>query len=139
MPLRLLERALRRPFLPFLTFAVAGQVFLAWPWSGVERPVWVFTAIVLFVLTCALAVLTRRPKLSNLAILAPLLYLVVLALWRHASAGAPDGLDVIALLPIAWTALFGTMRQVAVTIAAFVATLIVPIWLVGAPDYPQSE
>jgi PAS domain S-box-containing protein len=67
------------------------------------------------------------------------LYLVVLALWRHAAHGAPDGLDVVALLPVAWTALFGTMRQVVITIAAYFATVVVPIWVIGAPDYPHHE
>jgi PAS domain S-box-containing protein len=139
MPAPLLERALRRPYLPFLAFAVAGQVYLAWPWSGVDRPAWAFAAVALFVLTCILAVATRRPNLGNLAIVPPLLYLAVLGLWSYADAGAPDGLDVIALLAIAWTALFGTMRQVAVTTVAFAAVLILPTLLVGAPDYPAGE
>ncbi len=139
MPLRLLERALRRPFVPFLAFAIAGQAYLAWPWSDVARPAWAGAAIALFVLTCGLAVVTRRPHLARYAVLAPVLYLLVLALWRHASHGAPDGLDIVALLPVAWTALFGAMRQVVITIAAYVATVIAPIWIVGAPDYPHAE
>jgi PAS domain S-box-containing protein len=139
MPASLLERALRRPYLPFLAFAVAGQVYLAWPWSGVERPVWAFAAVALFISTCILAVVVRRPGLAQLAIVPPLLYLVVLALWAHADAGAPDGLDVIGLLSIAWTALFGTMRQVVVTTAAFAAVVVLPTLLIGAPDYPVGE
>jgi PAS domain S-box-containing protein len=139
MPAPLLERALRRPYLPFLVFAVAGQIYLAWPWSHVERPASAYAAMALFVLTCILAVAARRPGLSNLAIVPPVLYLAVLALWGHADAGAPDGMDVIALLAIAWTALFGTMRQVVVTTAAFAAVLILPTLLVGSPDYPAGE
>ena len=138
----MLARALRRPYLPFLVFAVAGQAYLAWPWTDVARPAWAYAAVALFVLTCALVVVARRPGLGNLAILAPLLFLVVLAVWRHAEAGGTagtHGMDVIALLPVAWTALFGTMRQVAVTIAAFVATQVLPIWIVGAPEYPHAE
>lgn len=139
MPARLFERALRRPYLPFLAFAVAGQIYLAWPVTGVDRPLWAAVAVALFALTCVLAMATRRPELSNLAVLPPLLYLAVLAVWGHAVGGAPDGLDVIALLSVAWAALFGTMRQVAITVAGFAAALILPIWLLGAPDYPDSQ
>jgi diguanylate cyclase (GGDEF)-like protein len=69
----------------------------------------------------------------------PLSYFVVVAMLRHAEGGAASGLSPLLLLPYFWIALHGSTKQlIAATIAA-ATVLILPILLVGSPQYPLTE
>ena len=55
------------------------------------------------------------------------------------SGGGGSGLAVLLLLPIVWLAFYGSVRQLMAGIFALVLALILPILIVGAPDYPASQ
>ena len=72
-------------------------------------------------------------------ILPPFGYFVVIALLREADGGASSPFGVLAMLPVFWLALYGSRRQLAVSIVGVAAVYFVPVVLVGSPEYPPSE
>jgi diguanylate cyclase (GGDEF)-like protein len=94
-------------------------------------------------LTAALAVgsllvpWARLPSWSRAV--PPLAYLVVVAVLRQAEGGAGAGYAPLVFLPIVWLALFGSRAQVLGGAAAATAVFMVPIVVVGPPDYPATE
>src|SRR4051794_35663133 len=68
-----------------------------------------------------------------------LVFLAGVALLRDAAGGAFGGLGALALLPILWFALYGTRAQLAFVVPAVGATFLVPMVLVGAPEYPADQ
>jgi diguanylate cyclase (GGDEF)-like protein len=79
----------------------------------------------------------RLPQFAQ--ILPPFGYFIVIALLREADGGAGSPYGVLAMLPVFWLALYGTRRQLAVSIAGVAAVYLLPVWIVGAPDYPAAE
>jgi diguanylate cyclase (GGDEF)-like protein/PAS domain S-box-containing protein len=59
-------------------------------------------------------------------------YFVVVGLLRDASEGSSSIFDPLVALPVVWFAIFGTGRQLAVSIAAMALTLILPTIVIGA-------
>jgi diguanylate cyclase (GGDEF)-like protein len=72
-------------------------------------------------------------------ILPPFAYFVVIALLREADGGASSPFGVLAMLPVFWLALYGSRRQLAVSIVGVAAVYFLPVVLVGSPEYPPSE
>jgi len=79
----------------------------------------------------------RLPHFAQ--IVPPFAYFVVIALLREADGGGSSSYGVLALLPVFWLALYGTRRQLAVSIAGVAAVFFAPVLLVGSPEYPASE
>jgi diguanylate cyclase (GGDEF)-like protein len=73
------------------------------------------------------------------AVLPPLAYMLVVALLRDADGGGSSAYGALLMLPIFWLALYGSPQQLAVGFAGLAAVFVVPILLVGAPEYPPSE
>ena len=73
------------------------------------------------------------------AVLPPLAYLLVIALLREADGGGSSAYAALFMLPIFWLALYGSPQQLAVGFAGLAAVFVVPVALIGAPDYPPSE
>jgi diguanylate cyclase (GGDEF)-like protein len=71
-------------------------------------------------------------------VLAPLGYVVAVALLRDAGSGTGAGVGVLVLLPVFWLALYGTRGQLAILLATLLAFFVLPALLVGAPQYPLS-
>ena len=69
----------------------------------------------------------------------PLLYIVAVALLRHAGGGIGSDLVPLFALPVIWVALYGSRAELFVTVAALVAATIGPIVVIGPPDYPRSD
>jgi diguanylate cyclase (GGDEF)-like protein len=78
----------------------------------------------------------RLPSWTH--VLAPLGYVVSLALLRDAGEGANAGVGVLVLLPVFWLALYGTRAQLAIITGAVLAFFVLPALLVGAPAYPPA-
>ena len=72
-------------------------------------------------------------------VLVPILYLAGLGYLRLGSGGYQSGMSVLVLLPIVWIALYGTVRQLYVIVAASAATIMLPIVMIGPPLYPDTE
>jgi diguanylate cyclase (GGDEF)-like protein len=86
----------------------------------------------------AIAVPWRRlPHFAQIA--PPFAYFIVIALLREADGGSVSAYAVLAMLPVFWLALYGSREQLAVSIVGVGAILVVPILIVGSPEYPPSE
>lgn len=68
-----------------------------------------------------------------------LLYCLALVCARAAEGGARSGLAMLFLLPVIFIALYGTRRTLAVTVLGTFLAMVLPIVLVGAPQYPVGE
>jgi diguanylate cyclase (GGDEF)-like protein/PAS domain S-box-containing protein len=69
----------------------------------------------------------------------PLAYFVILALLRDAAGGTPTAFDPLLAIPITWFAIYGTGRQLAVSILAMGLTLLLPLVLPGQPEYDSEQ
>ncbi len=69
----------------------------------------------------------------------PLLYLAAVVLLRAAEGGSVSGYSPLLLLPLFWVALTGDRQLLIAMCLGIAAVLILPIVLVGAPDYPVTE
>jgi diguanylate cyclase (GGDEF)-like protein len=91
----------------------------------------------LIVATVALAPWSRLPQFAETV--PPLAYFVVIALLRESQGGSVSGYSALAMLPIFWLALYGTRSQLAIGIAGLASMFLMPLLLVGPPDYPTTE
>lgn len=69
----------------------------------------------------------------------PFLFFGVVGLLRDAEGGASSGYALLMFLPVLWVALHGTRAQLAGAVALAVATVVVPLLVVGSPEYPPDE
>ncbi|MGO9455490.1 MAG: ATP-binding protein [Acidimicrobiales bacterium] len=79
----------------------------------------------------------RLPRWSWL--LVPVGYMAVIAMLRDAQGGSASGMGIVFLVPIVWIAFYGNRAELLAGLAAVAAALLVPVWLIGAPGYPQSS
>ena len=92
-------------------------------------------AVALFVASATVP--WRRLPPSALLIL-PLACDAFVALLRHSQGGSQSGYSSLLVLPVVWVAFVGGRRSVLLVVAAGAMTLMLPIALVGAPDYPST-
>jgi len=105
--------------LPFALLPVAGL-------SYADPRVAIAAAMVPLIVGSALLVPWGRLPAWPQAIL-PLAYFVMLALLRDAGGGTPSVFDPLLAIPITWFAIYGTGRELAVSIAAMGLTLLLPL------------
>ncbi|MGZ4402518.1 MAG: sensor histidine kinase [Gaiellaceae bacterium] len=79
---------------------------------------------------------SRFPRFATLAI--PLGYLALAALLREAAGGSTSGFGGLYLLPVLWLAVTAGRRELAVILAAMATAQLIPLALVGAPEYPET-
>ena len=71
---------------------------------------------------------------------AALLFLAAVAFLRNSVGGTNSGTSALAMIPVFYTALYGRSgRQLAVVVAGVGLFYLLPIVIVGAPAYPQSQ
>ena len=92
---------------------------------------------VLIVLAAAYAPWERLPRIVE--IVPPLAFFVVIAMLRESDGASQSSYAVLALLPMFWLALYGTRRDLAVSIAGIAAVFVAPLLIIGPPEYPSSE
>jgi diguanylate cyclase (GGDEF)-like protein/PAS domain S-box-containing protein len=117
--------------LPFLLVPLAGLSFT-------DPRVAIAAAMVPIIVGSALLVPWERFPAWPQAIL-PLAYFVLLALLRDASDSTPTAFDPLLAIPITWFAIYGTGRELAVSIFAMVLTLLAPLVLPGHTAYDSEE
>lgn len=133
------SRAVRTRVLPFFIAGVMGVVTLMVP-SAYHNPSLVVAAMVVtaaIVVAGLLLPWRRLPKACQ--IVPPFLYFAVVAMLRHAEGGAASGLSPLLLLPYFWISLYGSRKQLIAATGVAAAVLIMPILLVGSPQYPLTE
>jgi diguanylate cyclase (GGDEF)-like protein len=114
--------------LPFVLF---------WLPDGHWRPVPFIVAGVVTVVIAGVALWAPSERLPGWAPCAlSFAYLLVFVLLR--AAGGPSGVAPMVLLPVFWLGLYGSWRQLWSLLAAISAVLIVPMIVVGGPEYPAS-
>ncbi|MGZ4244408.1 MAG: diguanylate cyclase domain-containing protein [Solirubrobacteraceae bacterium] len=71
---------------------------------------------------------------------AALLFLTAVAFLRNSVGGTNSGMSALAMIPVFYAALYGRSgRQLAVVVAGVGLFYMLPIVIVGAPAYPQSQ
>jgi PAS domain S-box-containing protein len=78
----------------------------------------------------------RLPKWGPAMV--PVAYYGVFALLRDGAGGSRSAMISLLLLPLIWLALYGTPRQLLLGVVALVATVGLPILLIGGAAYPAS-
>ena len=69
----------------------------------------------------------------------PLCYFAIIALLRDASGVSPSIFGPLVVLPVTWFAIYGTGRELAVSIFVMALTLFGPIALIGGREYSTDE
>jgi diguanylate cyclase (GGDEF)-like protein/PAS domain S-box-containing protein len=117
---------------PFVLGAILPFVLLPFAATSVTDPR-VLAAAALTPILIALVLELSWARLPAWTQAVPLLaYFVVVGLLRDASEGSSSIFDPLVALPVVWFAVFGTGRELAVSIVAMALTLTVPV-VVGEP------
>jgi diguanylate cyclase (GGDEF)-like protein/PAS domain S-box-containing protein len=123
-------------------FALAGLLpFALIPFADVnvtDPRVLIAAAIVLVDIALALRMPWGRLPAWPQAIL-PLTYFIIIALLRDASGVSPGIFGPLVILPVTWFAIYGTGRELAVSIFVLAMTLILPIALIGGSTYGSQD
>ncbi len=117
--------------LPFALVPVAGL-------SYADPRVAVAAAMVPLIVGAALLVPWERFPAWPQAVL-PLGYFVILGLLRDASGSTPTVFDPLLSIPITWFAIYGTGRELALSIAAMGLTLLAPFIIPGGGGYDGEQ
>jgi PAS domain S-box-containing protein len=99
----------------------------------------ILIALLLFFLLLTAAFVLPWERLPNWAWLTiPIGYMAVIALIRDAQGVGESELVVVYLLPIVWMSLYGRRLHLLVGLFCMDLALMIPVLLVGAPNYPLS-
>ncbi len=125
--------------MPFVVVASIGvAASLIWPTQiSVASLSLILVTFVLAVVCVATSI--RRTSRSWVDPVAPYLFFVVVALVRDVSGGSASGLSTLVALPILWLALTGTRRDVMIGGLFTAAVFVVPLVMIGAPDYTPND
>jgi hypothetical protein len=126
--------------LPVFALVAIGTILIALiPFPHDARREISIAGVIFFVLIAAAFLLPweRLPDWAWLII--PIGYIAVIAIIRDAQGGADSGLVVVYLLPIVWLSLYGRRLHLLVGLFCMDLALLVPLLLIGAPDYPTIE
>ena len=132
------EGLLRRTA-PFLVAMLLSYAAVRLP--AVERDeTEILEAAALNLLLIAAVVFLPWQKLPRTAdLIPPLMYMVVITLLRDGLGGAVSAYSTLLILPVLWLAMYGTRAQLAVGVLGVAVLLVMPILLIGEPDYTDEE
>jgi diguanylate cyclase (GGDEF)-like protein len=106
--------------------------------NGSSAPLIAAAVLNAFILIGAIVVPWHRlPHFAQ--VVPPFAYFIVIALLREADGGSMSSYGVLSMLPVFWLALYGTRKQLALSIVGVAAVFLAPLLLLGAPEYPSSE
>ncbi|HEY2321195.1 MAG TPA: sensor domain-containing diguanylate cyclase [Solirubrobacteraceae bacterium] len=98
------------------------------------------TGLALMAGTLAIAATRGRGVSHTGLVSAALLFLTAVAFLRNSVGGTNSGTSALAMIPVFHTALYGrSRRQLAVVVAGVGLFYMLPILIVGAPAYPQTQ
>jgi signal transduction histidine kinase len=123
--------------LPFTLIAVATAFALLFlPTGQLNYPevsaAATFAAALLVLALCW----SVAPRVATLGI--PFGYVLLAALLREAAGGSASGFGGLFLLPVLWLAVTAGRRELGAILAAMAAAQLVPLEVIGAPEYPES-
>jgi diguanylate cyclase (GGDEF)-like protein/PAS domain S-box-containing protein len=87
----------------------------------------------------ALRLAMRRSRRSWVDVAAPLVSFPLIVMLRDATGGAGSGLDPLVAIPVFWLAIFGTRRDLRAAMVLVALTFLLPMVVLGPPDYPLTE
>ncbi|MEJ7833866.1 MAG: EAL domain-containing protein [Nocardioides sp.] len=136
----MLQRPMWRDAAPFVVVAAIVLTSVALPPhdEGAGGRLWLIFGIFAAALGL-LAVSLRRPERTWLDPFPAYLFFGVIALARDLTGGAASGLALLVALPILWLAMTGTRRELYVAGGLTAAVFLIPMFTIGAPDYPFSD
>ena len=125
--------------LPLFALVALGTVLIGViPFPARSRAE-IIVALVLFFLLLTTAFVLPWDRLPSGAwLIIPIGYMTVIALIRDAQGGATPELVIVYLLPIVWMSLYGKRLHLLVGLFCMDLALMVPVLLIGAPNYPLS-
>jgi len=126
--------------LPVFALVAVGTVLLAViPFPHDARREISIAGVIFFVLVAAAFLIPweRLPEWAWLVI--PIGYIAVIAIIRDAQGGANSHIVAVFLLPIVWLALYGRRLHLLVGLFCLDLALLVPLLIVGPPEYPTIE
>lgn len=125
--------------LPFLALAAIGALSLALPPYN-SKPVHLVASLALVAgMVVALRLAMRRKTRSWVDVVAPLGSFPLIVMLRDATGGAESGLDPLVAIPVFWLAIFGTRRDLRAAMVLVALTFLLPMVVLGPPDYPLTE
>ncbi len=119
--------------------AVGTVLFAVLPFPSDGRREIAVAGVLFFVLVTAAFLLPweRVPDWAWLII--PVGYMAVIGLLRDAQGGSRSGLIIVYALPIVWLAVYGRLSHVLAGLFFMDVALLVPVLIVGPPNYPESD
>ena len=133
------KEGLLRRTAPFLVAMIVGFAAVRLPAEQRDDSV-ILTAGIVNIALVAMVVLLPWEKLPRTAdLVPPLAYMVVVALLRDALGGAASAYSTLLVLPVLWLAMYGSRAQLAVSVVGVAVLLMMPIALIGAPEYTDEE
>jgi two-component system sensor histidine kinase/response regulator len=132
------QRVHPRDFAPFAVAALIGLGSVLLPGPDLDWTLFAIATALTVVLAAVGFVSARLGRGDVLILLGPLVYLVVVALLRHASRTGGGGFAPLAILSIVFLALFGSRSRLLIGLVAMAVVLLVPALIYGEPRYPAS-
>ncbi len=127
-----------RQMVPFL-----GASLLAWIAVPVGSPMHWGTYAASIGMAALAGVLGVAPPLGVLRkareAIPSLVFLMAIALLRDSAGGVNSAIGTLALLPVFYTALYSTRKQLCTVLAGMTAVLLAQNLLIGPPAYPHSQ
>jgi PAS domain S-box-containing protein len=125
--------------LPLFALVALGTVLVGViPFPSGAREEIIIALLLFFLLVTTAFVLPWDRLPSGAWLIVPIGYMAVIALIRDAQGGSDSELVIVYLLPIVWMSLYGKRLHLLVGLFCMDLALMVPVLLVGAPNYPLS-
>jgi PAS domain S-box-containing protein len=125
--------------LPLFALVALGTVLIGViPFPSRSRAEIIIALLLFFLLLTAAFVLPWERLPSGAWLIIPIGYMTVIALIRDAQGPRDSELVIVYLLPIVWMSLYGKRLHLLVGLFCMDLALMVPVLLIGAPNYPLS-
>ncbi|MCW2494095.1 ATP-binding protein [Jatrophihabitans sp.] len=138
-PRPLWRRLIFSRYAPYQAVLVLSTLSPALPHTTSPNNTWWALAALDFVIAAGVGVVAAsRPSNLWLATLGPLLVLPGIQWLRNADGNSGAGFSSLLYLPVIWFAFYGRRFQVVLAVIGSIAVLVLPIVIVGSPQYPAS-
>ncbi|MGN6577377.1 MAG: PAS domain-containing protein, partial [Nocardioides sp.] len=125
--------------MPFLVLSVMGLLVVLLPPYDTKLLHLLVAGAMTATLARAYLVSMRRPERSWIDVAAPLGSFPLILVLRDATGAGESGLAPLVAIPVFWLAVFGTRRDLVASVVLVAMTFVLPILVVGSPDYPVGE
>ena len=128
-----------RMLAPFAVVAVVGVLSAMLPRYREGGPAFWSATVLLLAAAAAQTASMLRPRRTWLDPMGSYLLLPAIGVARDATGGGASGLAPMVALPLIWLAITGTRRHLYVAGALVIAVFVVPVLLIGPPEYPTAD